>query len=383
MSQILTQKPKRRFDFAAAVLGAAQLRDVSPLRIATETVLLRQLAGRLGSDEYFSQGAWQPGLRWSQRRAFLGSKAARALNAALNPPYEAEAVARVDDKIVSGLHLTAAGVPMPRRLAVTAMSDLKAGVPWLESAEAVLAFLRTPGVVPCFGKPAHSSLGLGAVRLEGFDASGALVMGGGRTVRLEALVAEIRAAHPRGYIFEEMVVPHPDLARLIGPVIGCLRVVTTDAGAGPEVLYASLRAPAPGATVDATAGPMGTLLAVDRETGRILRQQDRRRLGGIDDAANPVTGRNLVGEVVPLYQAALDAALAVHRALPERGLVGVDVMISDRGPVVGEVNSSPHHAMYESAFARGLLNPELLPRLQAVRARFRAVTPRPKGCPLK
>lgn len=383
MAKILTQQPKRRFDFAAAVLGAVQLRGVSPLRIATETILLRQLAGRLGSEDYFTRGAWQPGLSWAKRREFVGQGAAVALNAALGPQPDIEALRRVDDKIISGRHLRSHGISMPRRLAIACETDPGGDVLWLDSREATLAFLRSTGAMPCFGKPAHASMGLGAVHLQSLDANGTVTVGGGKTARLEALVSEIWADHPRGYIFEELVIPHPDLAELTGPVIGCLRVVTVDSGSGPQVLYTSLRAPAAGATVDATSGPPGTLLAVDRRTGRILRQQGRRRLGGGDEAVNPVTGRSLTGTVVPQFEAAVTAALAAHAALPERGMLGVDVMISDQGPVINEVNSKPFHMMYQSAFARGLLNPELLPQLRAVRARFRAVTPRPKGCPLK
>jgi D-alanine-D-alanine ligase-like ATP-grasp enzyme len=79
----------------------------------------------------------------------------------------------------------------------------------------------------------------------------------------------------------------------------------------------------------------------------------------------------------------MEAALAAHRALPERGIVGTDIMLSNRGPVVGEVNSNPFHSVYQTAHARGFLNADILPKLKAVRARFAGSVPLPKDCPLK
>lgn len=384
MSQNLSHKlTGRRFDFATATVAAAKHREVSPLRIAFETAVLRRLSGKLNSREYFTQGAWRPGLTWAERRQFIGKHVSVALNTAINPPPDRKALLRVDDKIVSGQFLVGHGIPMPRRLAVAAATDPDAGAPWLDSPEATLEFLRSPGVLPCFGKPAHSTMGLGAVRLMGLTDTGALIVGGGRTVTPEALVAEIWANHPRGYVFDELIVPHPDLAAQIGPVIGTLRIVTINSGAGPEVLYAACRGPAAGATVDSSAGQLGVMLAIDSVTGRILRMQDRTRLGGMDAPVNPVTGRDPVGEVLPDYPAALEAALAAHRCLPERGVLGTDIMLSDRGAVVGEVNGSPYQSVYQMAFARGLLNAELLPRLKAVRARFSGTVARPRLSPLK
>jgi D-alanine-D-alanine ligase-like ATP-grasp enzyme len=60
----------------------------------------------------------------------------------------------------------------------------------------------------------------------------------------------------------------------------------------------------------------------------------------------------------------------------------MDVFLTDKGPVLTEVNSSPHHSIYQTAFARGVLNDDLLPLLERVRTRFHAITPKPKDAPL-
>lgn len=384
MTEILTHKPKtRRFNFRAAMDFAARQRGIAVWRIGLEAALLSLGSRRLSGEEYFLHGAWRPGLSRAERRSFVGSLANRALNGALHPPSTPEMQERVRDKLTADRHFRTAGLPVAQIRAVAAARDPGSDRRWLAGPEAMLAYLREPGVLPCFGKPVHGSGGIGAVRLEGWEGDGILRLADGRRVAADDLVAEVWAKHSEGYIFTAIVHPHPDLARLIGPVIGTLRVVTIDAGAGPEVLYAVLKTPAPGAMVDSTAGPIGGYALVDPASGRIQREQDRKRLGGVDTELNAASGRAIAGETLPDFAAALDLARAAHACLGEYGILGNDILLSDQGPLVNEANANPHHSVYQIATARGVLNPDFLPRLVAVRDRFRSVTPRPKHCPLK
>ncbi|WP_135450179.1 sugar-transfer associated ATP-grasp domain-containing protein [Tabrizicola caldifontis] len=383
MQQILTHKPQGRwFDFRAATLGAAQLRGVSTFRIGLDVLLLGRGRGKLTSQEYFLEGAWQPGLNWAQRRAFLGLRAGKALNLSLQPPFTPELRQKTQNKFAAASGFQAAGLAMPRRLGIVAAEDPGSGAEWLSSREALTDFLQRPGILPCFGKPVFGSTGRGAVSLIGLEPDGRIRLGNGQTVPLAALVQEIWETHARGFLFEELQHPHPDLARMIGPVIGTLRVVTVHDGSAPEVLYTVQKMPGKAAMVDSSAGPLGGYAAIDTYSGRVLRLQDRRRLGGTPMEANHVTGAPMVGETLPEFDAALAAARAAHATLPELGVLGIDMFLTDKGPVMTEVNSSPFHSVYQAAFARGLLNPDLLPKLQRVRERFRAITPRPKDGPL-
>lgn len=384
MTEILSHKPKtRRFNFRAAMEFAARQRGVAAWRIGLEAMLLSLGSRRLSGTDYFLHGAWRPGLTWAERRSFVGSLSNRALNDALHPPSTPEQQNRVRDKLTADRHFRAAGLPVAEIRAVAAASDPGGDHRWLASPEAVLAYLREPGALPCFGKPVHGSAGIGAVRLDGWEDDGSLRLGDGRRVGASELVAEIWAKHSEGFLFAEIVHPHPDLARLIGPVIGTLRVVTIDAGEGPEVLYAVQKIPAPGAMVDSTAGPIGGYASVDLASGRVLREQDRKRMGGLENEASAASGRAIAGESLPDFAAARDLARAAHSSLGAYGILGIDILLSDRGPLVNEANANPHHSAYQIATARGVLNPDFLPRLLAVRARVRAVTPRPKHCPLK
>lgn len=384
MSDFLTRKPAgRRVNVNAALAFAAKARKVSPWRIGLETLFLSVGSSKLDAKDYFLHGAWQPGLMWSGRKAFIGSSVNFALNSALNPVPTEEGRANIGDKLRSEKFFRAAGLPVVPIKAVAATQDPENGQRWLSDPTAVMHFLREPGALPCFGKPVHGSIGLGAVRLEGWEDDETLRLGSGRRVTAKDLIAEIWAEHSAGYIFAQIASPHPELERLIGPIIGSLRVVTVDAGGGPEVLYSVLKAPARDATVDSAAGPLGSVVAVDLHSGCILREQDRRSLGGIDSETNLVSGAALAGQILPDFAVALRMAREAHASLGDHGILGIDIFLTDQGPLVSEANANPHHLMYQIGFARGLLNADLLPRLEAVRARYRSVTPRPKLCPLQ
>jgi hypothetical protein len=384
LTRVLSHNPDgRRVDSGAAVRYAASQRRVATWRIGLELMRLGHGPGGLTPDDYFLQGAWRPGLSWDERREFVGSRANHALNQALNPPVGEDGAAVTVDKLASAARFAAAGIPQPRILAVAAQNRPDASLRWLDGPEATADFLGEAGLFPCFGKPVHGSTGIGAASLLGVDRSGEILLGSGVAVDGRTLAREIWEDYAPGFLFQELVRPHPALAALIGPVIGTLRVVTVDAGRGPEALYATLKAPAAKAMVDTAAGPMGCYAAVALDTGKLLRLQDRRQMGGIDLDRFPVTGATVRAAQLPDFPAALDMACAAHRAIGNRGLLGSDILLSDRGPLMNEINGSPFHSSYQTAFARGVLNPEFLPRLQAVRERFRAVTPRPRHCPIE
>lgn len=358
------------------------MRNTGLWRIGLELFALSRGKAQLQSDEYFLQGAWRPGLSWAERRAFVGRHASTRLNRALNPPLAPEAPTPLKDKLLGHALFGTAGLAMPRILAVAAEAAPGPGLRWLDGPAATADFLRDPAILPCFGKPVHGSLGAGAASVLDRDAEGRLVLGNGARVAPEDLAAEIWRDHRQGFMFQELVRPHPELAALIGPVVGSMRLVTLDAGQGPHLLYAVHKAPAAGAMVDSASGPLGALAAIDPDSGRVVRVQDRRQMGGTEAEVHPLTGQRWQGAVLPAFAAGVDLALAAHRCLPAQGLLGVDVFLSDRGPLLTEVNVNPHHSVYQIAFAQGVLNPAFRPRLQAVRARFRATLPRQKGVPL-
>jgi len=119
------------------------------------------------------------------------------------------------------------------------------------------------------------------------------------------------------------------------------------------------------------------------------------RILAVATADKPVTGEDWLSSpaatlaflarpgALPDFGLALALACAAHAAFPEQGIVGSDIFLSDRGPLITEINGNPHHSCYQEAHLRGMLNADHMPRLRALRDRFCATVPRPKDCPLK
>ena len=212
MPQILSHTPRnRRTNLARAFTYAAEHRRVGLWRIALEVVLLARGKGGLRPEDYFREGAWRPGLRLPERRGFVGQKASDALNLVLNPRMRDERPV-TEDKLASRLPFAAAGLPQGRLLAVASAEPVGGDTRWLRGPEDTLAFLSDPQNLPCFGKPVHGSNGIGAVSVIACEDGNRLRLGNGQSVSAEALVVEIWAEHARGYMFQELIRPHPDLA---------------------------------------------------------------------------------------------------------------------------------------------------------------------------
>jgi hypothetical protein len=58
---------------------------------------------------------------------------------------------------------------------------------------------------------------------------------------------------------------------------------------------------------------------------------------------------------------------AAHRLFPGHALIGWDIAMTGRGPVISEVNASPLHLSYQRAFRKGFLHADHRKRLDAAR----------------
>jgi Sugar-transfer associated ATP-grasp len=272
------------------------------------------------------------------------------------------------DKLLTDMVLTRAGIDVAPIRAVVVAAEAIAPYPVLTDAAAVRRFLLETQM-PVFGKPTHGARSVGAVSI--VDRQGeTLVLGDGRTVGAEALADEILRSFPKGYLFQDLMQPHPELAQLIGPVIGSVRVVTLRIGAEVVPIYAAMKMPGPGQMVDDIASYINTMCSVDYRTGRVVRGQDARRLGGAVLERNPVSGAILAGAVLPLWPEVMQQARDVHRILHRQGVVGADYVITPAGPRVTEVNANPMHAFYQKCFARGFWNADIAPQMTEALAGF-------------
>lgn len=367
MPILMTKLPDWSFDVGQAVRVASKARGISAARLTLEMAKLRFGRQKLGWQDYFLAGAHRPWHTDVARAEFIGQESQLAINGVF-ARKEQSLRGLVTDKLLVDLILTRVGLPVAPIRAIATVIGSALPYQILPDASAVDRFMAEVEL-PLFGKPVHGSRSLAAVSIVGRNGN-QLELGDGRLVGRANLAAEVLQRFPAGYLFQQLIEPHPDLAELIGPVLGTVRVVTLRIGKEVVPLYGALKMPGAGAMVDDVASTSSMLCAVDISTGRIIRAQERRRLGGMDLVTHPVTGAILPGAQVPLWNEVMTLAGDCHRLLHRQGIVGGDFAITPAGPLVIELNANPLHGMYQKSQTRGLWNPDLAPLLTEAMAGF-------------
>lgn len=379
---IITEKlPERHVPVAQALAWSAKKRGISRWRIAYDIV--KRLIGKqkLLPDEYFLYGLHRGEMTDAERDAFIGARALTDLNTALAGGNARALGDLIADKVKMAMVLERAGLPTPAIKAIYVTEGAPGPWPILRNAAEIAAYLLSPGTLPVFGKPLAGSRSLGALSIIAADGD-QVQLGDGRRVGALVLAQEIAVAFDKGYIFQELLRPNPDIEPLTGPAIASIRVLTLWVGGKVVPLYAMIRLPGKGAMVDDLGGGVAnTVAAVDMATGQLTRAYFADHLGGTTVNVSPVTGVPLLGAVVPDIAAVIHLAEQAHAMFAQHGAIGTDIVQTDHGPVINELNANPLQGNYQRASGMGLLNPVFRPLYLAALAE-RGITTRRRRLPL-
>lgn len=345
---------------APVIAQVMQQHGVHPLRQMREIFAMRGGQQKLGSNEYYSLRVYDPAIPMAEKRMFLGQGGTNALNTLLNPPKAVPTRSFVGNKLLYTQLLAQLGIGTAATQAMVSGYRSAGALPTLRSAAEIGTFLRKDAVYPLFGKPHHGSLSEGSVRIDARD-DDMLRLGNGVMQNIADFAAEVIDRYPGGFLFQTALDPHPDMAAISGPAIGCVRVVTVNDGTGPKPVYSVWKLPAPTAMSD-NFWQDGSLLAhLDLDSGKVL--SCVRGTGPKAEmlTEHPTSNAPLVGAQLPHWDATLRIAVDAHNVFPEFGVCGFDVAVTADGPKVLECNDNPAHMLYQLATHRGLQNPDLAP----------------------
>jgi hypothetical protein len=360
---LTTNVPMPSVDLGAALARVAKLAGRSSVQVGRDVLKVMLTGQKLTPAEYFVQGAWL-----GKANEFVGASSNLRLNESLVAAGKADLTALLHDKYLTGLVLEANGFPVPVLKAVYAAERSFGRVPTLTTAEALAEWMGDGRNLPSFAKPVDGSMALASVPLR--SAVPGLVDIGGRAVEIAALAREVAQAFPRGWLIQELLKQPAEIEALIGPGVGTVRVVTLWEAAGPQVLYAVWRHPAVGTWVDAAIfGKPNVGCALDPATGEVVAAHLGDLFKGRPVTHSMVTPElPLVGFRLPGWADVVRICCGAHRLFPGHALLGWDIALTDRGPVISELNANPLHMSYQRSFKRGFLHPEFVDRLDAARA---------------
>src|SRR5690606_5545751 len=99
-------------------------------------------------------------------------------------------------------------------------------IPVMRDAGELAQFVRARVPFPFVAKPALGIWGKGVYAVQALTDSGELVMVNGERMSVDGFVDAIAPEGKRGYLFQELLRPHPRVAELCGSRICSVRIVT-------------------------------------------------------------------------------------------------------------------------------------------------------------
>jgi hypothetical protein len=333
---------------------------------------LRFGRGRVGALEYFAFCLYEPERPGVDKKAFGGY---RMLDVLADILIDDRSRIFTDDKVTTYAVLMALGFPIPRIHAVYGSGRRVGPFRCLETQGELIEHLKAPGNVPVYLKPAWGSYGRGNTVVTRCEDS-TLVLSDGSSADAQAFCRNLdnpsfqlipqAPAHgreqrrPFGWILQEVLSPHREIAALCGNKISGLRVHVFLSRRGPLIHRAIWKINVGTRESDnfyhGTSGNMAA--AIDVENGTVERLVSGVGLGQKVNPVHPVTGKTLLGFQLPEWKRTREVLLDASTNFPGWICQGWDVAVCDDGPRLLEVNPIGDIELPQFSHGRGFIDDE-------------------------
>jgi hypothetical protein len=349
------QRRERPLDLAEAMRWAAALHGLTLVDQVHDILRLGLGRGRLEPREYFLYGLCDHARHDLQsRRSFLGRVAARRLG---RGQAGGEGAAPCD-KLQLERMLRAHGLPTATTLARYGGEGLPNGVRHIADEAALRLFLREVEERPLLGKPLRGGTGIDVLGILGWEpATDGVVLAHGRRVTVLRMVTALAPFAAGGYLFQLPLRPHPELLAVHGSALSTVRVLVLQDRGGPLIHRCAWKVPACGNLADSFWRQGNLLAALDPDTGRVWRVVDDIHPRQREIEHHPDSGARLRDLVLPDWTGLRALVLAATELFPASRRLGLDVALTDDGPVLVEV--APHGGdplLVQLAHDQGLLD---------------------------
>lgn len=321
-----------------------------------EMARLWRLPNRISPDEYFTLRLFDDSrLSWADKNTFLGRRAKPHIYRFNDPGWRALA----EDKLLCLAQLAAFGLPSAAVIAVHGKQRAFPGALALRTSDELGGFLRSASY-PLFGKPTMGTLGRGAVAIASFDgAKDELCLASGERIAVSAFVERL-SKQDDSTVFQELVRPHPATRRVCGDRLSTVRVLVLLGSEGPVLHRTVWRVPVGHNMVDNFShGRLGNLLgAVNASDGTVTRVIGSTGLAMREVDRHPDTGCSFQGLALPDWQALTETCQRASAVMSGMRIQNWDVALSDRGPLLMEVNFRGDLDLTQMAGGIGVADPE-------------------------
>ncbi len=335
--------------------------------VMREAASLRYGPTKLAPQEYFYYRLWDADIPMADKRRFVGKIRQKTIHDACNvEAWRASAA----DKVVWHTLMASIGLPTPITVAVTKAKRILPGAKQLETAASIEAFLRGGEAYPLFAKPAAGRYSLGVLSADRYEReTDAIVLTGGDRKGVSEVANLI--AQGEGFLVQQRLAPGPSLAEAFGPRLWSIRLLVLLTELGSLVHRAVAKIAVGANPADNFWRPGNMLGAIDLSNGRIVRVIRGSGINQRVDELHPDTGRPLVGTAIPDWLRLLDLTRAGALVFPGIRTQSWDVALTDKGPVLLEVNYGGDLNLPQLAHGKGVLDNTYAEHLQRCGYRLR------------
>lgn len=267
----------------------------------------------------------------------------------------------VNDKPTLTAMLRGLDFPIPETQAIVHPDRSFGGAFTLRTPDEIRKFLREDAEYPIFGKPFDSACSLGTANIKEFDyAADALILSDGRSVSLDDFIDQIKRFDSK-YLFQSLMRTHESLIPIVGERVCTVRMYVISDDQGCELLRASWKIPGFANGADNFWRTGNILAGIEVETGKIGRTLRRTKDGTEPITEHPLTGHSFEDLVFPHWDEMREIVLKAAPNLPGCHFQGWDVALTDRGPILVELEGDGGDPIMEQlCFDTGLLQGRFL-----------------------
>ncbi len=332
---------RRLVELMSSFKKAARLSRRSIPELLVESLRLRLSGRQLGLAEYFEFRLFHNDLTFAEKAQFGGYRTQAMLEELLVDDYSK--ILSIDKLTMYAL-FKGLGLPAPEARGVYGRQVPVGFCRTLDTLGQLVDYLKLPGSLPVYMKPAYGSYGRGNILIERATGAG-FQLGDGSIVAPEALGGMLPNPAGLGWLLQEPLESHADIAACCGRKISGVRVHTFLTSRGPVITKVVWRINVGNQDSDNFRdGQSGNMAAaVDPTTGVV-----ERVINGIgfsqtvaDRTAMADQNRDALrycGFQLPCWDEVKKLALDAALALPGYINPGWDIAICADGPRILEVN---------------------------------------------
>lgn len=346
-----------KFSLPIKLLRAKRLTGRSYMELVSEIFRLRWGAGKLGASEYFDYRLYENDLTPDEKLAFCGYRGQAMLENILVDTYSAILSL---DKITFYQLMRGYGFPVPALYACYTEKWRTWPGRCLYGKDDLKRYLLEEAVFPLYLKPSYGSYGRGNTHIVSLDGED-LMLGDGSRVSAGAFCAGLQDETGLGWVLQEVLLPHPDIARVCGNRVSSIRIHPFLGRDGVTVHRVVWKVNVGRRDSDNFEhGASGNMLAdVDLATGLVTRVVAGLGFDQREIRQHPLTHEPLIGFKVPWFHESLELARQASLLFPGFICPGWDIALCERGPVALEINMFGDADLPQHSMRKGFMDGQL------------------------